>query len=395
MLKSMLKGLLLAGCMVLPAFAAEDRPPTIKVLLLSQVEKAQLEFSGGYVVYNPENRQYVTRGLLGKDFPVEPLSYGLKWGEEFPGVYQITIVPRTEDSVAYLNEIPYKGAMHIYQVGQVISIINEVAVEDFIKSVLAIQLPGGQSPEVLASLAITARTSSLFEAGRNRTAYWQVEADTVGYAGTIPVANNEPVARAVDLTKYMVLEMNGERNHYFPAVWTENCAGKTASYGAMFRKSGEGVLRGVESPYAERAKSESAWKISVPQDWLAQLAGLTIVSDMHLYADPWSHKVYAVRLSDGKRAETRDFFTLQNFIGKERLHSSDFTVSIEKGNVIFSGYGGGHGVGLCLYSAQQMVRRGKTAADILASFFPDAVLRRDAPAEVPIVRRPGPMKPIR
>jgi stage II sporulation protein D len=176
-------------------------------------------------------------------------------------------------------------------------------------------------------------------------------------------------------------------------MWTENCAGKTASYNTLFRKSTEYALRGVDSPYAASARELNSWKIAISRESLAAQCGLTNISEMELFADPWSHKVYAVRLSDGKSSQTRDFFALQEFVGKERLRSAEFSVSLEKENIVFTGYGEGHGVGLCLYSAEQLAERGRSAAEILAHFYPDATLRRDLPVQKIAVRRSGPMQP--
>ena len=64
------------------------------------------------------------------------------------------------------------------------------------------------------------------------------------------------------------------------------------------------------------------------------------------------------------------FFDLQKGLGKTNLLSNDFTISIEGNNITFDGYGEGCGVGLCLYSAKEMAKRGDTAPEILSLFYP-------------------------
>jgi stage II sporulation protein D len=54
--------------------------------------------------------------------------------------------------------------------------------------------------------------------------------------------------------------------------------------------------------------------------------------------------------------------------------SSDFTVTIKDDTVIFSGFGKGHGVGLCLYSASALAQNGENAVKILSKFFPETYL---------------------
>jgi len=97
---------------------------------------------------------------------------------------------------------------------------------------------------------------------------------------------------------------------------------------------------------------------------------------MDLFIDHFSGKVYATRFHDGVHSEDVDFTTLQKALGKDKIKSNDFTVRI-KGNIaIFEGYGAGSGVGMCLYSAEQMSERGDNAPQILASFFPQTHLEK-------------------
>jgi SpoIID/LytB domain protein len=42
--------------------------------------------------------------------------------------------------------------------------------------------------------------------------------------------------------------------------------------------------------------------------------------------------------------------------------------------IYFTGYGEGHGVGMCLLSASFYARKGEKAAQILARFFPKTTL---------------------
>ena len=50
------------------------------------------------------------------------------------------------------------------------------------------------------------------------------------------------------------------------------------------------------------------------------------------------------------------------------------TVTLKGNTIVVSGYGKGHGVGLCLYSASAMAQNGDMAVKILSKFFPDTFL---------------------
>ena len=84
--------------------------------------------------------------------------------------------------------------------------------------------------------------------------------------------------------------------------------------------------------------------------------------------------MYALAASDGQTSHQIDFIRLQKALGAARLKSSDFTVKVSGEQIVFSGFGEGHGVGLCLYSANQMAERGEKAQKILSTFFPETKL---------------------
>src|SRR5262249_48102922 len=88
--------------------------PKIKVLLEKDVPSAFLEAKGHYRVLRKDSGNVLSSGTVGKRFVVHALQDGLRWGEEYPDVYQISIVPLTPESALYVNGIQYKGAISIY-----------------------------------------------------------------------------------------------------------------------------------------------------------------------------------------------------------------------------------------------------------------------------------------
>ncbi len=68
------------------------------------------------------------------------------------------------------------------------------------------------------------------------------------------------------------------------------------------------------------------------------------------------------------------FSLCKRMLGDNHLQSSEFTVLVKDDAVIFTGFGKGHGAGLCLYSAAAMAQNGENAVKILSKFFPDTYL---------------------
>ena len=128
--------LLLFSSVILPIsshFANENvsepmAPRNIQVLLEKNVEGALLEIKGPYYIFNPDDGSRVASGLLGKRFMIHELADGLKWGEAFPGIHQIYIKPRSEETSIFINGIQYAGAIAIYGVDGCINIVNDINV---------------------------------------------------------------------------------------------------------------------------------------------------------------------------------------------------------------------------------------------------------------------------
>jgi stage II sporulation protein D len=385
-MKTVIAAALLLSALSFPVTAKENSslieniaepmsPRNIQVLLEKDASEALLEVKGPYYIFNPHNGSKVASGLLGKRFMIHELEQGLKWGEEFSGIHQIYIKPRSEETAIFINGIQYGGGVAVYGVNGTINVVNDIDIEDYVKALLSYELTGSYEPEVLSALAILARTDAYFHATRSEQSFWHVAASEVGYQGSALVAADSPIEKAVETTKHLILvhPSNG-KNLPFAATWTEHSAGKTASYQSLFRKEGLSPDQGVAAPHAALARQDSKWSYAVSKKSLASLLDIGSIQSMELFVDNASNKVYGARIKTQDGSEDFDFFTLQNALGKKHLLSSDFTVTFREDQILFQGFGRGHGAGLCLYSANALAQNGEHAVKILSKFFPETYL---------------------
>ncbi|OGN56885.1 MAG: hypothetical protein A3D96_07555 [Chlamydiae bacterium RIFCSPHIGHO2_12_FULL_44_59] len=350
-------------------------PRNIQILLEKEADGALLEVKGPYYIFNPHDGSRIASGLLGKRFMIHELDSGIKWGEEFVGIHQIYIKPRSSETSIFVNGIQYAGSIAIYGINGAISIVNDVDIESYVKSALTSQFVTPLEPEVMSALAILSRTDAYYQAMRaNPSSFWHISAEETNYQGSALVVSKSSIDRAVDSTRHLILLHNEEgRNLPFRTTWTENSAGKTAPYSAIFRKDAH-PDRGVEAPLAALSRQESKWTYRIGKKTLAHLFNMQSIGNLELFVDPDSSKVYGIRLSDGSTSANLDFLSLQERLGSAFLKSSDFTASLQEDSVLFTGYGSGHGVGLCLYSATALAQNGENAVRILAKFFPETYL---------------------
>lgn len=355
--------------------AEPTTPRNIQILLEKDASEVLLEVKGPYYLLNPHDGSRIASGLLGKRFIVRELENGLKWGEEFPGIHQFYIKPRSQETSIFVNGIQYSGAIAVFGVAGSVHIINELDIESYIKAELTAQFPTPLEPEVFSALAILMRTDAYFHATKNESSFWHITAQEAAYTGCALIVPGSPAEKAVDSTRHLILvHPEGSHNLPFATSWTEHSAGRTASYETIFRKDTSAPERGVEAPHAALTRLESKWSYKIAKKSLANMLDLSQVQAVETFVDSSSNKVYGVRIKDGKNEQNLDFFALQHLLGKTNLLSSDFTVTLKDDNVIFSGYGKGHGAGLCLYSASALAQNGENAVKILSKFFPETYL---------------------
>ena len=342
------------------------KPATIKVLLHKNTPKPLIEVKGRYYVDEPVSGMQLSTGILSRRSFITQEAYGLNWGEKFPGISQLRIVPGDSQTTVLINGIQYRGCIEIYAIDGNFNIINEVDIESFLKSTLTLQFPHPLQDEATNALAIVARTNAYYLASKGKSSLWHITAQEAHYPGYALTGYKPYIDRAVDLTRHAIMTF---QNAPFAATWTQDSAGRTASFAEIFRKS-LAAPAGVAAPLAAKERDKHQWSFTASKQALAKAANLPSISAVDLYLTPQSEKVYAVRLSSGTQSNDVDFFTLQKVLGSHRLRSTDFKVTLKGDQMIFTGYGEGPGTGLCLLSAEALAEKGEKAPKILTTFFP-------------------------
>lgn len=187
---------------------------SIRVLLVHDVPKVDLEVQGRYSLYDPYAKSYLGTRFVGKRRQMQAMSDGLKWGEAFPGLYQLQIRPQPRpqeaEMVAIINNREYSGVLNIYDIGGTISIVNQVPVEKFVRSIVSGLDLRSLHPEVIAAIAIVARTNAYYQEANPKTNFWAVDAQKSGFQGTPDENQNTYRAQeAVRVTRDMVMSRTG------------------------------------------------------------------------------------------------------------------------------------------------------------------------------------------
>jgi len=208
---------------------ALPEPKRIKVLIVHDKPGVVLEVKGKYALYDPNitrksKYKHISSRFLGKRKFIQAVSDGIRWGEEFPGIFQLLIVPEEESTKTVVDGVSYKGSLYVYNIAETgsISIVNELLLDDYLDSVLSNHYQEGLSEEAAAAIAIAARTNALYYAENPKSPFWSVDATEVGYVGNSIVRTTNPIVEAVLATKQMVMSKNNDAQNVptsFPAAF--------------------------------------------------------------------------------------------------------------------------------------------------------------------------------
>lgn len=342
------------------------KPATIKVLLSKNRKSVLIEAKGHYGVYDPDTHLLLASGSSKKETVVFQPS-GIIWGEQFADIPSLRFVPQDALSTILIDGIEYRGCVEVYAQADGLQVVNEVDIERYLKSTLTFCFTEELDNEVLEAVAISARTHAYYLMKNGPDALWHIAAQDAGYQGSALVLQNLQMEQAINNTRNMIMTFKGNP---FPATWTKDSAGKTAHFTKIFRKDAP-APRAVSTPIAARERDSHMWLFEISRKELARIAGMQKMTDIGVFQDKDSHKVYALRFKADDKTHNIDFFTLQKALGAASLKSNDFQVEFKGDKVRFTGYGEGHGVGLCLLSAAFYADKGEKAREILGHFFPE------------------------
>jgi stage II sporulation protein D len=195
--------------------ATKNQPvpaPKIKVLVTHDQPSVNVQVIGKYKIFDPHAKAHISTRFVGKTQAFQAIPEGLKWGEEFPGIHQLEIIPAGPETVFFVNGVQYRGNLYIYNIGGTVSVVDELPLEDYLATYLPIQATEPLSEETLASLVIAARTNAYFQVQNPKSSFWTVDGSQIGYRGVTGIDPNTPLQRAIRNTRYMVLSRPGGKS---------------------------------------------------------------------------------------------------------------------------------------------------------------------------------------
>ncbi len=313
--------------------------------------------------------------------------FGIFAGLSFPGVKpeEISYAPYTPGTGYPVLKIDV-----FYEAeGKVISL----DLEDYVKCVVASEMPASFHVEALKAQAILARTYAVRKmqtfggapalpgkadvtSNPAKDQAWNPESTIKQRWGLIGAWLNWPkIEKAVEDTRSLILTYKGLPAE---APYHSTCGGKTEAAKDVW---GNDVpyLKSVPCPYCQSSPHYGISEVALTAGGISEAMGkLGLSVPASKVSQSGILAVTALSPTGRVKQITVNGQSLRGveFRAALGLKSTKFTWSVKGEQVVFQVSGYGHGVGMCQYGADGAAKQGKGFADILSYYYPGTTVAR-------------------
>ena len=343
--------------------------PEITIGILSDVNQVILNFSAPCIMIDPKSKKEIQK--IPQNFNLTVNYSSFKNNEiEIRG----DNVPLDELQVS-IDGKKYFGGIKILKKNSTLTVINIAPVENYLRGVLPKEMIQSWHIEALKAQAVAARTFVLKNRQKHKNDGYELCATThcQVYSGVETFSSTD---NAVNQTRGEVLFHGGRT---VDAPFHADSGGMT--------ESAENVWGGKVAhlqPISEEFSHTQAWSVKFSISDFSSRMGSAFGNFKNFSLSP---------LTIGKSANDRSASGRVKFlkiIGSNKtvqmkgdevrrkfsLPSTLFDVKIENNEIIFFGYGKGHGVGLSQYGAKFYAEKGWKYDKILAHYYKGATLKK-------------------
>ena len=262
------------------------------------------------------------------------------------------------------------GVIQLVRRGKGLLLVNHVDLEEYVKGVVPAEVNSAWHTEMLKVQAIATRTYALYQHMLSATRDYDVVASTQDqvYRGRHGI--DERVIQAVESTRGLVVAYQGAPIY---AAFSSTAAGITEDAMNVWSKDLP-YLKGVECPF-DLESPFYQWKASVKLDTLEKnlrQRGFAVgtISAITPLAYSRAGRVATIRIVHSSGELTLRGEDLRKTVGYTVVPSTQFTIDSVGQDVVFSGYGAGHAVGLCQWGAKELAELGYSFSSILRYYYP-------------------------
>jgi stage II sporulation protein D len=273
------------------------------------------------------------------------------------------------------TEISLSGIVHLVRRGKGFLVINRVDLEEYVKGVVPAEVSSAWHPEMLKAQAVAARTYALYQQMLSATRDYDVAATIQDQVYRGKQGIDAGILRAVDDTRGLVVTYQDAPIY---AAFSSTAAGLTEDAMNVWSKEYP-YLKGVECPF-DLASPYYQWKSSFKVDTLEQnlrQQGFSVgtIATMTPLSFSRGGRVAKLRILHSGGELVLRGEELRKAVGYTIIPSTQFAIESIGRDVVLSGFGAGHAVGMCQWGAKELAELGYPFSTILRYYYPGTELQ--------------------
>ena len=304
------------------------------------------------------------------------------------------------DGFMTVNGARYRGQIVIVPYGDTLAVINRVPLEEYLRSVVAVEMGPriARDSSALQAQAVAARSYAVTRMG-NRKRGFDVYSSVLDQAYRGLDVENAAASAAVERTRGLVLFHGGR---VVEAVYSSTCGGSTAEASEVWRTGSAPYLRRVSDRIGDTQRYYC--DIAPRFRWIQDMSLADLNANLSQYLARYAsvpsggpgrvRQIFIADTTPSGRVGTlmvetdrgsyplrgNDIRFVMRAPGGALLNSTYFSVESKRADggladgVIFRGRGYGHGIGMCQWGAIGRSRAGQSFRAILATYYPGTSL---------------------
>ena len=380
---------IVAGMCLLCLSCGAEAAESIRVLLSADVPRLDIRANGPLWVTDAKGRSQVLRapvqiagtdaGFMLKGIRIQTEQLTLHGGEQGLALTFPRLARKPIGMAMALNdsntEISVSGLVHLVRKGKGFLVINRVDLEEYVKGVVPAEVSSTWHPEMLKAQAVAARTYALYQQMLSAAREYDVAATVQDQVYRGKEGIDAGILRAVEDTRGLVVTYQDAPIY---AAFSSTAAGLTEDAIHVWSKEYP-YLKGVECPF-DLASPYYQWKSSFRIDTLEdslRRQGFSVGTIGTITPLSFSRggRVATLRvLHSGGELVLRGE-ELRKAVGYTIIPSTQFAIDSIGQDVVLSGFGAGHAVGMCQWGAKELAELGYPFSTILQYYYPGTELQ--------------------
>ena len=282
------------------------------------------------------------------------------------------------------TEISVSGLVHLVRRGKGFLVINRVDVEEYVKGVVPAEVSSTWHPEMLKAQAVAARTYVFYQQMLSATREYDVEATVQDQVYRGKQGVDAGILLAVEDTRGLVVTYQDAPIY---AAFSSTAAGLTEDAMNVWSKEYP-YLKGVECPF-DLASPYYQWKASFRIDTLElnlRQQGFSVGTIATITPLSFSRggRVAKLRILHSGGELVLRGEELRKAVGYTIIPSTQFAIESIGRDVVLSGFGAGHAVGMCQWGGKELAELGYSFDTILRYYYPGTELQNMSLTKPPI-----------